>query len=343
MIKGRYYMTNLDQEQKSNRILYRELFFKANEDFKKQINKLKIKRYCKSSGVCCKIRYTNLAPSEIYELSNKESISAEYLKLFVPYGAGQDFNYETNSFIDKELNHSLAMKSNADYVNLIISKHPEPVYFYYCKNLDLNSNCSAREKSVLCSSFPDSVTTILPKECGFRDWQKDSLQKIREEISRDILLKVKEIKEFRYSFDCKKTGCCCRLAGSEFSYEELKDKAKNGDNFASQFVSVFIPYENIEEVKEIFPEYMELYYQQFNEEDKVYFYHCPRITDENLCSIYEFRPQICRDFPDNPLSLLPSTCGYKEWKDEVHVASLILHALIEILEFNVKKIESVIE
>ena len=64
---------------------------------------------------------------------------------------------------------------------------------------------------------------------------------------------------------------------------------------------------------------------------------------DHRCKIYAKRPQICRDFPDNPLALLPSGCGYREWKDEVLVASMILHALIEILEFNIKKIEFALE
>jgi len=338
-------MTILDLEQKNNRILYRELFFKANEDFKKQLNSLKIHKYCKNCGICCKIRYTNLSPSEIFKLSQTgDKISSEYLSLFLPYGAEKNFDYESNSFIDQNINHNHALKANINYVKSVITKHPEPLYFYYCKNLDESLCCSLKkDKSFLCSSFPDSVTTILAEDCGFRDWQKAALKKIREEISRDILIKIQEIKEFRFSFDCKKTGTCCRFACSEFSYEELKEKAKNNDSFATQFVSVFIPYDNIEDAIKIFPEYVDLVFQHLDDGEKAYFYHCTHVTDDNLCSIYEFRPQICKDFPDNPLSILPSVCGFKEWKEDVQVASLILHALIEILEFNIKKIEYALE
>jgi len=338
-------MNNLDLERKNNRILYRELFLKANEDFKRQINRLKINKYCNNCKNCCKIRYSNLSPSEIFKLSQEEKdISAEYIKLFIPYGANEDFNYETKSFVDQKVNNERALEADFNYVNSIISKHAGPVYFYFCKNLDENNNCTLKGvKSILCSSFPNSITTILPIECGFRNWQKDALKKIKEEISRDILIKIQEIKEYRYSFDCKKTGSCCRLAGSEFSFEELSEKARNNDNFAKQFTGVFVPYEGIEEVKKLFPEYIDLYYKHFDEQDKIYFYHCKYITDDNLCSIYEFRPQICRDFPDNPLSILPSCCGYREWKDEVLVASMLLHALIEILEFNIQKIEYALE
>ena len=32
-------------------------------------------------------------------------------------------------------------------------------------------------------------------------------------------------------------------------------KAENGDNYASQFLSVFVPYDNMSEVEKIYPEY----------------------------------------------------------------------------------------
>jgi Fe-S-cluster containining protein len=338
-------MTDFDLERKNDRVLYRELFFKANEDFKKQISRLKTNNYCHKCNNCCEIRYSNLSPTEIFELSQKEDqISSEFIKIFLPYGVEENFDYELLNTIDINKNHNLAQKINLDYVNAIISKVQEPVYFYFCKYHEENSSCmQVKNKNIHCSNFPSSVTTILPKVCGYRNWQEDALKKIRDEISREILIKIQEIKESRFSYDCKRTGSCCKFASSEFSYEELKEKAKNGDNFATQFTSVFIPYDNIEEIKEAFPEYIDLYSEYLNSEEKVYFYHCPHITDENLCSIYEFRPQICKDFPDNPLALLPPNCGYKAWKDDVHVASMLLHALIEILEFNMKKIELALE
>jgi Fe-S-cluster containining protein len=157
------------------------------------------------------------------------------------------------------------------------------------------------------------------------------------------LIKLKEIDLYRSQFSCKKTGTCCKLASSEFSYEELKEKAQNGDNFASQFTSIFIPYKNIEEAKKVFPDYMEVVNDYMDSDEKIYFYHCPHITEDNLCSIYEDRPQICSDFPNNPLAILPPNCGFCEWKEEVIVATMLLHALIEICDFNIKKIEAALE
>ena len=164
------------------------------------------------------------------------------------------------------------------------------------------------------------------------------LQKfLNEDILKEIYQKWMKILDYRSEFKC--TGCatCCKLACSEFSYEELQKKAANGDNFATQFISVFVPYENENEPKKIYPEYIKLLKEKLNGE-KVYFYHCPKLTEENRCPDYENRPQICRDFPDNPLSLLPKSCGYCAWKEEVEPTALMLHSMLEIVDFYKSKI-----
>ena len=73
--------------------------------------------------------------------------------------------------------------------------------------------------------------------------------------------------------------------------------------------------------------------------NKVYFYYCPYITDNNMCSIYDKRPQLCKDFPDNPLAILPDCCGYYPWKKKVGNTALLLHSLIEICGFYKNKLE----
>ena len=171
-------------------------------------------------------------------------------------------------------------------------------------------------------------------------WQKKVLDLLQNDISKEIYRKLNEILAYRAQFNC--TGCatCCNLACSEFSPEELKEKAQNGDNFAQQFLSVFIPYNSKEEAREVYPEYIELL--EKNKEYDVYFYHCPKLTEDKRCSDYENRPQICRDFPDNPLSILPDTCGYKKWKEEVEPIALMLHSMVEIIDFYCAKINSVL-
>lgn len=168
-------------------------------------------------------------------------------------------------------------------------------------------------------------------------WQKQVLSLLENDISKEIYRKFQEILAYRNKFQCIGCATCCNLACSEFSPEELKQKADNGDKFASQFLSVFIPYNSKEEAKQIYPEYITMLDE--NKEDSVYFYHCPKLTKDNRCSDYENRPPICRDFPDNPLSLLPKLCGYKRWKEEVEPVTLMLHSMVEIIEYYCDKIK----
>ncbi len=168
-------------------------------------------------------------------------------------------------------------------------------------------------------------------------WQKNTLDLLQNDISKEIYRKLNEILAYRTKFKCVGCATCCNLACSEFSPEELKQKAQNGDNFAKQFLSVFIPYNSKEEARKVYPEYIELL--EKNKEYDVYFYHCPKLTEDKRCSDYENRPQICRDFPDNPLSILPSACGYKKWKEEVEPIALMLHSMVEIIDFYILKIK----
>lgn len=164
-----------------------------------------------------------------------------------------------------------------------------------------------------------------------RLWQDSVLKMFDEDICREIFRKWNEILAYRKEFSCNGCGTCCRLACSEFSPEELKIKAEHGDNFANQFLSVFIPYESKEQAKQVYPEYIEML--EKNKEDKVYFYHCPKLNDCNRCTDYDNRPQICRDFPDNPLALLPKSCGFEQWKQEIEPVALMLHSMLEIIEY----------
>ena len=186
----------------------------------------------------------------------------------------------------------------------------------------------------------DLFTQYSPNSVG-QEWQESAIKLLNEDISKEIYRKLNEILAYRTNFHCIGCATCCKLACSQFSPEELKQKADNGDNFATQFLSVFIPYQSKEEARKVYPEYIELLEE--NGEENVYFYHCPKLTKENRCSDYENRPQICRDFPDNPLSILPKACGYKAWKDEIEPIALMLHSMIEIVEHYTKELITLLE
>lgn len=180
-------------------------------------------------------------------------------------------------------------------------------------------------------SVQGEIFDEFPEGSDGRKWQTAVLDMFENDISKEVYRKFQEILAYRENFHCAGCATCCNLACSEFSPEELRQKAENGDNFAKQFTSIFIPYESKEEARKIYPEYIQML--EDNKEEDVYFYHCPKLTKDNRCSDYENRPQICRDFPDNPLSILPNSCGYKKWKEEIEPVTLMLHSMLEIIQY----------
>lgn len=145
----------------------------------------------------------------------------------------------------------------------------------------------------------------------------------------NLKFEYEELLAEKERFNCAGCGICCRFAVSEFSPDELEQKALGGDNFAKQFISVFVPYQASDDAAEVFPEYFEL----LKESDGYYIYHCPKITKDNRCADYNNRPQICRDFPDNPVAVLPTCCGYKRWKNQIQSSALKNLSNTKIIEF----------
>ncbi len=165
-------------------------------------------------------------------------------------------------------------------------------------------------------------------------------------VSKDILKRLREIQKAREFHNCCRCGTCCKVASSEFNYSELLDKAANGDVFAKSFTSVFVP---LDETPKDFDDYVELLKERGMLE-QTYFYHCPKCVsgcdgDEgaweqgiHTCSDYENRPAVCRDFPNNPLVLLPPKCSFSAWKDEFEIEALFLNAMIEIAGYFIEEL-----
>lgn len=181
------------------------------------------------------------------------------------------------------------------------------------------------------------VTQKFPDGCRYKFWQEAALDLLENRISKDILDNIAVVNSCRELHSCGMCGSCCRLASSEYSYEELQERAQNGDVFSQEFVSIFVPYENIEKAEKLYPDYVNLLKKRFKE-NELYFYYCPKITEENLCSDYENRPNICKEFPSNPLVAFPLKCSYNAWKQDVEIKALTLHALIDIVGFYKDKI-----
>lgn len=196
---------------------------------------------------------------------------------------------------------------------------------------------NARIEELRPKGFEGDIFDKFEAESIGAKWQEKVLDMFENDISKEIYRKWQEVLSLRENYSCKGCATCCNLACSEYSYEELKKRAENGDNFAKQFTSIFIPYETREDAEKVYPEYLKLLSD--NIKDGVYFYHCPKLNECKRCSDYENRPKICRDFPDNPLDILPKSCGFYEWRQQVEPVVMMLHAMMEILEYYKRKLE----
>ena len=187
--------------------------------------------------------------------------------------------------------------------------------------------CSVKD----CKITKKDVFTDFPVGCAYRDWQKQVLSFLAGEYRQKLKNTYKMIMDKKSEYNCIRCGNCCRLATSEYSYEQLKQRAMRGDKFSRDFVSVFVPYKSEEDAKKANPEYFELLAEVMDQQN-VYFYYCPKLIG-NECSDYENRPDICKDFPHNPLKLLPSTCSFNAWKNTIAKQSMLLKAKTDIIEF----------
>lgn len=205
-------------------------------------------------------------------------------------------------------------------------------------------SCKTCEKyAPNCSNLPQNPTQALPRYCVFKFWQEKCLNLLQNDISQSLAKQISQINTLKEKYSCNRCAACCKLASSEYSYEQLKERAQNGDIFSQQFISVFIPYENYENARENYPEFFDLLKHKYQNDEEIYFYHCPKITKDNLCSDYENRPDICRDFPNNPLVIFPKGCGFRKWQDEVDIEALTTHALVEITNFYIEKIKKALQ
>lgn len=117
---------------------------------------------------------------------------------------------------------------------------------------------------------------------------------------------------------CKMCGRCCKMSTTSKSYEELKSLAESGDEGAVDFLEIFEPYESIEKAMEADSETVENIIHMLTtdgkfDKTKLTFYHCRFIGENNLCSIYTKRKELCKHFPSSPWAIVPPKCGFEGW------------------------------
>lgn len=269
--------------------------------------------------------------SNFFSKDNKENI----------FSAGMDSDVENTFIEEKPLEKKEDNSLNGQYNDL--KNNYEQIFIEAAesirKELDTikpqnpcegcsNKDCKIVKKDIF-APYP-------PNGCKLREWQMQAITYLTGDYRTKLKSAYKAIMDKKANYECNECAACCMLAVSEYSYEQLKQKAMRGDKFSEDFVSVFVPYDSEEEARDVNPEYFELL-NALVEEDKIYYYYCPKLKN-NLCSIYEERPNICKDYPHNPLKLLPSQCSYNEWRNEVSHQAMLLKAKTDIIAFYKEKL-----
>lgn len=200
----------------------------------------------------------------------------------------------------------------------------------------------------------EMMLSFCDEHCGYLPWVVHAVSFLESVVGKKILDDLSDIEAERDSQTCHQCGVCCRFASSEFSFDALLEKAKNGDMFAEQFTSIFLPYASTEVARQKFPDIVDAILHEVrtqtmeadtNECDTapVYFYHCPYVGEDNRCTIYGTpkRPEICSQYPSTPLTFIYEKCAWKPWKDKRHTESMAVHARIEIASFYASKLRAI--
>lgn len=116
---------------------------------------------------------------------------------------------------------------------------------------------------------------------------------------------------------CLMCGKCCKLSTASIAYKELLALADTGDEGAKDFLNIFEPYSSIDAAKKAHPEIVDNIIKNLKNSTEtiteVTFYRCKYILDNNMCGIYENRPELCERFPSSPWAVVPPGCGYEGW------------------------------
>lgn len=117
---------------------------------------------------------------------------------------------------------------------------------------------------------------------------------------------------------CHMCGKCCRVVTTSTPYSRLQEMAKDGDKGAIDFLSLFVPYESIAVARKIDAGVVDNIINRLAidgkfDENKITFYGCKYLQDNNLCSRYETRLDLCKHCPSTPWAIVPPGCGFEGW------------------------------
>lgn len=108
---------------------------------------------------------------------------------------------------------------------------------------------------------------------------------------------------------CKMCGKCCRVVVASVPHEELVSQAQEGEKSAAEFLELFEPYESYKDAMLV----DEAIVKNIPDYETKTFYKCRFLQDDNLCSRYETRLDVCKIFPSSPWAVIPPDCGFEGW------------------------------
>ena len=122
----------------------------------------------------------------------------------------------------------------------------------------------------------------------------------------------------RPQYLCHMCGKCCRVVTTSLSYAELKQMEQDGDKGAVDFLSLFVPYDSIESARNVDAGVVDNIINRLKsdgsfDEKEITFYGCKYLQDNNLCSRYETRLDLCKHCHSTPWSIVPPGCGFEGW------------------------------
>lgn len=199
-------------------------------------------------------------------------------------------------------------------------------------------NYDCRLCSIPCDINKPDILSIFPPNCPYAAWQIKALSFLTNEYKAKLRISKKNIIEKKKEYSCIKCGACCKLAISGYSPIQLKQRAIRGDKFAKEFLSIYIHYESEEIAEAICPDYYNKLKELMDTDERLYFYYCRKLGADNLCSDYENRPDICKDYPLSPLKTLADTCSYLPWHNAVNRLALSIKAREDLIAYYKDKI-----
>lgn len=147
---------------------------------------------------------------------------------------------------------------------------------------------------------------------------------------------------------CNMCGKCCRVVTTSTPYAQLKSMAESGDKGATDFLSLFEPYPSIEAARNVDADVVDNIINRLKndgkfDENNITFYGCRFLQDNNLCSRYETRLDLCKHCPSTPWSIVPPNCGFEGWLfwQREEIKQKIRKSKEELLELKILRMKTI--